>query len=392
MSRSVSVRSTIAGAAVLLAIALVAAGCSDRDLPPTSTASAPASAAPAPIPEPTASGGAPTLSADGGSGDESGDEDDDGSRVEPSAFPDWMTRPASDAPPCSAPTDRVSTADQLQAALDSAGPGTVIRLAAGTYVGQFVTTASGTAEQPARLCGPVDAVLDGGGQQKGYVLHLDGAKYWMVDGFTVRNGQKGLVADGTVGTTISGLTVYGTGDEAVHLRKFSTDNLVVGNTISDTGSRKPKFGEGIYIGTANSNWCDITDCDPDLSDRNTVTGNAVYATSSEPVDIKEGTSDGVLSGNQFDGSTISGADSWVDVKGNDWTVSDNVGRNSPMDGFQAHDVYDGWGTRNVFTGNSGSLTNGEGVLVALKPVNDNRVACDNRLLDGIGELSNTACH
>ncbi|NTW42171.1 MAG: hypothetical protein HGA44_20220 [Cellulomonadaceae bacterium] len=302
-----------------------------------------------------------------------------------------MSPPTSDDSVCPAPTVRVSTADELESALEAAGPGTVIGLAAGTYEGHFVATASGTADEPARLCGPADAVLDGGGQSKGYVLHLDGAQHWVLHGFTVRNGQKGLVADGTVGTTISGLTVYGTGDEAVHLRKNSTDNLVTGNTISDTGSRKPKFGEGVYIGTANSNWCDITDCEPDHSDRNRVTGNAIYATTSEAVDIKEGTTDGVLSGNQFDGGSISAADSWVDVKGNAWTVSDNVGQASPLDGFQTHDVSDGWGTLNAFSGNSGSLTDGEGFLIAMRPVNDNWASCDNRLLGGVGELSNEPC-
>ncbi len=351
------------------------------------------------VPTPDASDGVPTLSEDDLSGDKDKDKDDDKGKdddepatsAEQSAFPAWMTRPTPDPSVCPTPTVRVRTADELQEALDAAGPGTVIGLAAGTYVGNFVATASGTATAPARLCGPTDAVLDGGGQKKGYVLHLDGAQHWVLHGFTVRNGQKGLVADGTVGSTISGLTVYGTGDEAVHLRKHSTDNVVVGNTISDTGSRKAKFGEGVYVGSAHSNWCDITDCEPDLSDRNQVLGNAIYATSSEAVDIKEGTSDGVLSGNQLDGSGISDADSWVDVKGNDWTVSDNVGRHSPLDGFQTHDVSDGWGTRNVFTGNSGSLTDADGVLIALKPVNENRASCNNTLLGGTGELTNKTC-
>ena len=308
-----------------------------------------------------------------------------------SPFPDWMTRPTADGSACTAPTTRVSSADQLQDALASAGPGTVIDLAPGTYVGRFVITASGTDDKPARLCGPVDAVLDGGDRSKGYVLHLDGAQHWVLHGFSVHNGQKGVVADGTTGTTISGLTVYGTGDEAVHLRRNSTDNLVPGNTISDTGSKTPKFGEGVYIGTATSNWCDITDCQPDRSDRNQVRGNAIYATSSEPVDLKEGTTGGILEGNQFDGSTISGADSWVDVKGNDWKISGNVGRHAPLDGFQTHDVEDGWGTRNTFSGYSGSLDDPKGFLIAMRPVNDNRASCDNRLLGEVGALSNEAC-
>ncbi|GIG29384.1 right-handed parallel beta-helix repeat-containing protein [Cellulomonas marina] len=351
--------------------------------------------------------GAPLVSGSGAADDQpSGDddeqaedddekeEDEDGmSLSSPSPLPGWMVAPKPDTGLCRAATTEVADGDELRAALSAAGPGSTIRLRPGLYEGRFVITASGTSEAPATLCGPADAVLDGGGVEGGYVLHLDGAQHWLLHGFTVRNGQKGVMADGTVGTTISGLTVYGIGDEAVHLRRHSTDNRVVDNVISDTGHRRGKFGEGVYIGTATSNWESITDGEPDRSDRNEVARNAIYATTSEAVDIKEGTSEGVLHDNQFDGSGITDADSWVDVKGNDWEIRDNVGRFSPLDGFQTHDVADGWGTRNVFTGNSGAIDADEGHLVALRPVNENVVRCDNRL-EGDGRsagLSNVDC-
>jgi hypothetical protein len=302
-----------------------------------------------------------------------------------------MTRPAADSGLCPDATVRVRTAQQLQAALDRAAPGTVIRMDPGIYEGNFVITASGAPGNPAVLCGAADAILHGDGYKGDYVLHLDGAQHWVLSGFTVRNGQKGVMADGTSGTTISGLTVYGIGDEAIHLRRHSTDNVVAHNTISDTGLRKPKFGEGVYVGTANSNWEDITGGEPDRSDRNRVVGNAIYATTSESIDVKEGTTGGVVSGNQLDGSSITGADSWVDVKGNDWTITDNVGRVTPLDGFQTHDVVDGWGTRNTFAGNSGALDDAEGVLIALRPVNENTASCSNRLLSRVGSVTDKGC-
>ncbi|WP_255491796.1 MULTISPECIES: nitrous oxide reductase family maturation protein NosD [unclassified Actinotalea] len=386
-------------------LVVLAAGCTSPAPEPPPSDDARPEATSAPIEPEESPGGAPVLGEEGEpvspSPEPSDDEDDeDGDRgrrrgpellSEPSPFPEWMTRPSPDDGLCPTPTVRVSDADELQDALDDAGPGTVIGLAPGVYIGKFVTTASGTADAPARLCGEADAVLDGDNQRGGYVLHLDGAQHWVLSGFTVRNGQKGVMADGTTGTTISGLTVYGIGDEGIHLRAHSTDNLVAHNTISDTGRRREKFGEGVYVGTANSNWCRITDCDPDLSDRNQVIGNAVYAGTSESVDIKEGTSDGLVEGNQFDGSTITGADSWVDVKGNDWTIRDNVGHGTPMDGFQTHDVYEGWGEQNEFLDNEGSLDDPEGFLVAMRPANDNVARCSNRLLGDIGELSNERC-
>ena len=300
--------------------------------------------------------------------------------------------PGSSAPPteCPAATVTVSTAEQLQSALDNAAAGTVIQLEPGTYEGPFVATTSGTTNAPIALCGSADTVLDGGGIKEGYVLHLDQVSNWVLNGFSVQNGQKGVMADGTTNSLIHGLTVSEIGDEGIHLRNFSTDNTVDGNTISETGLRKPKYGEGIYVGTAESNWCDVSDCRPDASDRNRITGNTISDTSSESIDLKEGTTGGLVSGNTFDGSSISAADSWMDVKGNDYLITGNSGVNSPGDGFQTHEILDGWGTGNVFSNNSAAV-NGPGVGYSLNPESGNIIGCDNSVSGAGKGLTNTDC-
>ncbi|MGZ8803678.1 MAG: hypothetical protein ACXWZG_00065 [Microbacterium sp.] len=291
---------------------------------------------------------------------------------------------------CPTATTMISNTDELTSALEDAEPGDVLELEPGRYTGEFATTRDGQPDAPITLCGTAESVLDGGGIDGGYVLHLDGATHWVLQGFSVENGQKGVMADGTTGTVIRGLIVSHIGDEAIHLRAGSTDNQVLENTISDTGLRKPKFGEGIYIGTAESNWCDITDCEPDASDRNLVAGNDISGTTSESVDIKEGTTGGIVRGNTFDGSTISKADSWVDVKGNDWLIEGNTGSNSPEDGFQTHEILDGWGTGNVFQNNTANLT-AEGLGFSLKPERENVVTCDNTVSGPRAQLTNVEC-
>jgi hypothetical protein len=293
---------------------------------------------------------------------------------------------------CPDATTTVHDAASLQKAIDAAQPGDLIALVSGNYVGNFVARVSGTAERPITLCGSVDSVLDGGGVDDGYVLHLDGAAYWHLVGFTVTNGQKGVMADGTVGSVIEDLTVHTIGDEAIHLRRMSTDNTVIGNQVSNTGLRRAKYGEGIYVGTAESNWCDITACQPDTSDRNLIQGNTIWATTAESVDIKEGTSNGVVRGNTFDGARLveDDADSWVDVKGNAWLIAGNVGTNSPRDGFQTHEILDGWGTRNVFRSNVANV-NGPGFGFSLTPARDNVVACDNQASAAGEGLTNVTC-
>ena len=217
---------------------------------------------------------------------------------------------------------RVSTAAELGDALGAATPGSSIVLAAGVYSGRFVASVPGTAAAPITLCGPATAVIDGGGIDSGYALHLDGASWWRVLGIGVRGGQKGVVLDHADHVLLSGMSVEGTGDEAVHLRAFSSDDTVEGLTIRQTGLLTPKFGEGIYVGSAKSNWCTYTACSPDACDDDVVRGNDIASTTAENIDVKEGTTGGVIAGNRLDGAGMvaSAASAWVNVKGNSWTV------------------------------------------------------------------------
>jgi hypothetical protein len=298
----------------------------------------------------------------------------------------------SSVPGCPAATVTVKNSAELTTALADPKPGTVILLADGVYTGQFTAHGSGTADKPITLCGSQAGVLDGGDVRHGYVLHLDGVAHWVVRGFTIRNGQKGVMADRMAHSVIQDLTVQHIGDEAIHLRAFSTDNRVAGNRVADTGLRRPKYGEGIYVGSAKSNWCNVTKCEPDRSDRNVISGNDISHTTAESVDIKEGTSDGSLTDNTFDGSSMNAdyADSWVDVKGNGWTVAGNTGNNSSQDGFQTHQILDGWGVRNAFSNNRANV-NGPGYGYALTPAADNVVDCSNLASHAAKGLSNVAC-
>jgi hypothetical protein len=295
---------------------------------------------------------------------------------------------------CPTATVSVQTAAELRTALADAQPGAVIGLTDGTYAGNFRATARGTADRPIFLCGSVAAVLDAGGIKEGYVFHLDGAAYWRVLGITVRNGQKGVMADAVQHSVLQGVTVSTTGDEAIHFRRGSSDNVIRDSTVRDTGHRRAKFGEGIYLGTATSNWCTISDCQPDQSNRNLVLDNMISQTTAESIDVKEGTTDGAIYGNTFDGSALSGADSWLDMKGSDYRVLANTGAHSPADGFQTHEIVDGAGARNVFADNAGSdlaREDREGVLIGLHPDRASLVRCSNRVADDSAPVTNGTC-
>lgn len=262
----------------------------------------------------------------------------------------------------------VSTAAQLKAALAAASPGDTIRLADGTYTGNFKATVPATSAARITLTGSSAAVLTAGG---GYGLHLNGASYWTVYGVTVAGGQKGIVTDAAAGVVIDSVTVHDLDMEGVHFRTSSTDGVLKNSRIFDTGHNGRGMGEGVYVGSAG----DLTD----RSDRALITGNVIGpGVGGENVDIKEGTTGAKIIGNTFDGSGLTGAnydDSWVDVKGNDVLVENNRGMHTTNNGYETHTQQSGWGCGTVFRGNTSDLTGATGTGQLAVNVTDRSAGC-----------------
>jgi hypothetical protein len=122
--------------------------------------------------------------------------------------------------------------------------------------------------------------------------------HWRLTGFTVAGAKKGIMIDASPFVTIDGVEVRDIGDEGVHFRRSSSDGVLHDSRILNTGLAQPAYGEGVHLGSANSNW----NC--------------------------YGNSGGVLRGNTFDGPGIAGqnsADSWVDAKGSNYLIENNTG-------------------------------------------------------------------
>lgn len=297
---------------------------------------------------------------------------------------------------------RVTTAAELKKALQQARPGTVIELADGVYEGRFKINAevSGTTEAPVVLKGSRKAILDGGDQTKGYVLHLQ-ASHWIVKGITIRNGLKGIMADSIQHTTLDSICVTEIGEEGIHLRKFSSHNTIQQVVITQTGLQKPDYGEGIYIGSAKNNWGKYTNGLPDRCDSNSVLHCTIGpAVSAECIDVKEGTTGGIIRYNTFDATGITGAnaaDSWIDVKGNAWLIEYNTGTspggNIFKDGYQVHCAVDGWGCYNTFANNTCQVNAaGYGINISLSSSNGkavgNKVYRNNKVEGAARGLTN----
>ncbi|MFJ9429717.1 right-handed parallel beta-helix repeat-containing protein [Streptomyces sp. NPDC101490] len=270
--------------------------------------------------------------------------------------------------PAAAATVEVATAAQLKTALAAARPGDTIKLADGTYTGNFKATVPGTASARITLTGSSRAVLTAGG---GYGLHLNGASYWTVRGVTITGGQKGIMADTAESVVIDGVTVHGLDMEGVHFRKSSRNGVLRNSRIYDTGNDGRGMGEGVYVGTAN----DLTDRSDNAQILDNVIGPDVRG---EGVDIKEGTTGARIVGNAFDGRGLTGAnfdDSWVDVKGNNVLVENNTGVNTTNNGYETHTQQSGWGCGTVFRGNRSNLTGATGAQRLAINVTNRSASC-----------------
>ncbi|MFC0862394.1 right-handed parallel beta-helix repeat-containing protein [Sphaerimonospora cavernae] len=314
----------------------------------------------------------------------------------------------------------VSTAAELQSALAGARPGQTIRLAAGEYHGAFVTQRAGTASLPITLVGPADAVLvnDGpsgsgpscpapvSGWDSGYGLWLFGAPYWNLFGLTVKDSKKGIVLDDSPHVTIDRVYVHHIDEEAVHFRRSSADGVIRNSEISHTGLVQPGYGEGVYIGSANSNWaCHGNSGGVDRSDRVEVLNNRFGPDiAAEHIDVKEGTFDGVIRGNIFNGTGISGqnsADSWIDVKGIGYVIDGNTGSfTSPgifANGYETHNPATtpsyANGCGNVWRDNSSDLGGVGGYAIKITSTskcagNPNVVYSSNTVRNALSGLTN----
>src|SRR4029077_7991984 len=160
---------------------------------------------------------------------------------------------------------------------------------------RLVASASGTAAAPITLRGTRGAMLRTKNTSGAYALHITG-DHWRVEGLTVAHATKGIVLDGSVGTVIDGVEVYDIGDEGIHFRACSSDGVLRNSYVHDTGRNSAQYGEGVYVGSANSNWSKYQCTDAtegqsqgDNTERVLIEHNVFEDVTAEGADLKEGT-------------------------------------------------------------------------------------------------------
>jgi endoglucanase len=237
-------------------------------------------------------------------------------------------------------TINCSTIQQIVDAMANAQPGDDIVIAAGTYnatnkivdaIGKFnyfTGGANGTSANPITLRGasstnrPILKAADA--NKYGATIMSITGDYWIVKDIEFTLGQKGLILDGANHCKLINLSVHTISDEAVHIRSGSSNNLLQNCQVYNAGEVQPGFGEGIYVGSDQSQHTTYNpNCDNNIIE-NCKIGPNVRA---EGIDIKEGTQFTIVRNCTFSGAGISGvnsADAFIDVKGGNTFIHNNT--------------------------------------------------------------------
>ncbi len=293
----------------------------------------------------------------------------------------------------------VYSGQELQRAIQVAVAGDEIVLQPGGYASEatlplsgfsnahYFGSANGTAQKPIILRSSSATnrqILHGTTTSKKIGLYITG-DYWIIKDIVVTNSAKGIVLDNANNSIIDNVVVHDVGEEAIHLRDNSSNNLVKNSRVYNTGLVSPGTGEAFYVGSH-----------PGSSDgkgyvygaachNNVIGGNTIGpGIAAEHIDIKEGTQGTIFEFNTMNGVGISGqnsADSFVDIKGRHAVIRNNKayrnGESKVKNAFETHSDAD----QNTFIRNQVDLDGGNDYLL-FASAGVNHVSADNIRLDG----------
>lgn len=263
-------------------------------------------------------------------------------------------------------TVHVSTTEELRDALKNVEAGDTILLSGGEYKWEqkgtagslFMSSAEGTADAPiiiksADKSSP--AVIKGKDFSDGISFYITG-DYWDIEDIVFCDARKGIILDNSNHTVIKNVSVYNIGEEGIHIRDGSSECQVIESNVHDCGLLNQNYGEGVYIGSAKSTSGYSYDCNNNIV-RNCIIGPNVKA---ECVDIKEYTTGNIIEKCTMYGGGMTATDSFIDIKGNETTVRDNIFHDNEntniTDAVQVHCQVDGWGLDNDIHDNTAYLT------------------------------------
>ncbi|ROS60974.1 parallel beta helix pectate lyase-like protein [Frigoribacterium sp. PhB160] len=274
---------------------------------------------------------------------------------------------------CANPTATVRDGAALQVALTQAKAGDTIKLQPGTYRGRerapglyagfTISDRHGTAAAPISICGVSGSNIRLSGSDVDYSklnagFLIEDSSWIRIENIDIALVHAGVEAHSSTNLVMDYLRVAQTSQAGIYLSKNSSDNVVAHSTISQTGKRDARFGEGIYVGSSLGNDTCEPSCAADRSSRNVIAYNTITGTTGEAIEAKEQTVGGMIYKNTV-GATSGQNDitgSSLQIKGSKYVVYGNSLTSSLEQGIRilSGPYSDGatWGEGNVITKNT----------------------------------------
>ena len=231
------------------------------------------------------------------------------------------------------------------------------------------------------------------------VLTLRGS-YWWLRGFRMTGGYSIMHIENGQHNVLDSLELDHSQYEMLAFQNNSRHNTVQYSYLHDAGVAGSAYSEGVYVGTSGNHWSWWSPTlEPDRSDSNTIQYNTIANTSSENIDVKEGTTGTLIQGNTLGPAGSAGGTNlvWVAIRGNGARVLNNTGAGGPSSGFQIYGSttpgvpesdYTQWGNYTLFQSNRATVTGGSGFLIQSGHTG-NVVSCTNQVLNG--SFGNVTC-
>ncbi|CAM9883296.1 unnamed protein product [Discosporangium mesarthrocarpum] len=298
----------------------------------------------------------------------------------------------------------------LQDCLDKVEPGDTCYLLEGNHYASAITKTHGKESSRITITGSSNACIKGYSDAKKkdrtlqiahdyYTVedicfdgkHDDGGYYPATAVYTLawdRKSTKNGVTSGVTGLQLYNLEIKNFYEECIHLKYFTTFTDMAGCKVYNCGivnfskGGDAKVGEGVYIGTAYSQWNDKKSPESDKDDTgedvcryNWIHENDFSTHGNECVDIKEGSRDNLIENNLCMNQRDKNSGGFGS-RGNGNTfrynsISDCLGAGIRLGGHQGYGV-----DNHVYHNNMEEINNG-GILVKAK--DQQGVVCGNTL-------------
>jgi fibronectin type 3 domain-containing protein/phenylpyruvate tautomerase PptA (4-oxalocrotonate tautomerase family) len=195
-------------------------------------------------------------------------------------------------------------------AVSVATAGDTVNFAAGTYGTMSISGKNGTSTQKITFQANGDATFTANTYSSGTAIHVTNSSHIVIKGLIARTSLFGIMIEGVTNSEVNDCRSHDVGQEALHVRNASSNILIVGCEIYDTGRRNgatdawddnaaapeyetQRYAEGIYIGTGaaggendGTHHVTVRDCD-------------IYRTRAEAIDMKRGLHNIIVENNRI---------------------------------------------------------------------------------------------